>query len=1056
MHLVFNQYFTYLHRGFVRGGTVLPFFLGLVFSPPTVAQPGLVAHYTFNGTFTDQTTNNNVALATGNPSFVADRKGVANRAIGLGGCVSPQFLKVPHSPSLQITSAMSVSFWARVDLTSGMDPGTGTCTANGRQVFFAKGGDGFGSSPPGVQGLTYQQNGQQLVSFESSTYAGQYSVTAARPLPGSSWHYYTYIITASQFQLYVDAQLVQTLPVSVDFTQVNQQDLFLGVMGPKSSPVLGITHWYPLKGALDDVRVFNRAITLQEIATLFFSDESGNCTPAVSILPTQNQTICEIQPLTLKSTPAASDVQFQWQKNSQPIGQATLDSLVVSQAGSYRVEATRRTATWKHAMEGLDKTLNDVQFLGTSGWIVGEYGTLLKTTNGDTTWDTLPMNREDTFYSIHFIDAQTGWIGGANGLLLKSTDGGQSWGQQYVPISGDVLKIQFVNENGGYALGDSQLYKTTDGGDSWTNVAVPATNPVVDLTFVDADYGWITSNDQIFRTTNGGATWVFQKGSLPSPCQFSRFQKIFALNRESCWVTYFSDRCGAKSVSRTTNGGTTWADYAIYIPLATYPDLSYMTPTDLQFTDAQTGYLVASYYSRTTASNGITGGAVFKTQDGGISWNSIYVNNFDVKPKAVSFASPTQGAVVGDGGFYLNTTSTVATNRTFLPLKAVGGTAQKIFAVGGRFKFFDTGAHPDSKAVTVTSATAGNWTKAETGSGSGTGYTLSQVKFKNSLFGWRVGYFTLSTTHDGGNTWQSLLAPGPPASFNYSIERAYFTGDTTGFCLVRTVDDNSAAGLVAFTGTTYTSPQIPYKDSGDPTNTGMLDLQFITDKVGFITTSNGKLIKTTDGGTSWSVYLVQAHARLRRCFFVTAQIGWVVGENGLIMKTTNGGQSWVNQTSGLSTPWNGIHFLSEQEGYIAGNNGTLVKTSDGGNSWISVVTNTHQNLNDITFTTNDKGFIVGDYGTILAFNPTLLPTCKATSATVNVSVTSGMVCETAKSGTWNTLSTWSCGHVPMVCDQIVVNAGHIVTLSQSVQVRGIEIRQNGQLSVLGGNVMIQN
>ena len=201
--------------------------------------------------------------------------------------------------------------------------------------------------------------------------------------------------------------------------------------------------------------------------------------------------------------------------------------------------------------------------------------------------------------------------------------------------------------------------------------------------------------------------------------------------------------------------------------------------------------------------------------------------------------------------------------------------------------------------------------------------------------------------------------------------------------------------------------------------------------------------------------MVKANTALNRCYFVTAQIGWVVGENGLIMKTTNGGQSWITQNAGSTATWNGIYFLSAQEGYVVGTQGTLAKTSDGGNSWVSIVTNTRNTLNDITFTTRDKGYIVGESGTILAFNPTLLPDCKATSAAVEVSVSPGTLCETAASGAWDNLATWSCGHIPLVCDQVAINPGHVVTLSQSVQVRSIEVRQNGQLSMQGGKVLIQ-
>ena len=52
-------------------------------------------------------------------------------------------------------------------------------------------------------------------------------------------------------------------------------------------------------------------------------------------------------------------------------------------------------------------------------------------------------------------------------------------------------------------------------------------------------------------------------------------------------------------------------------------------------------------------------------------------------------------------------------------------------------------------------------------------------------------------------------------------------------------------------------------------------------------------------------------------------------------------------------------------------------------------------------------------------------------------------------------ATWSCGHVPLTCDQVAINPGHVVTLTESVQVRGIEIRQNGQLAMQAGNGLLR-
>jgi photosystem II stability/assembly factor-like uncharacterized protein len=1049
------QFFCYL---------IVVFFLTFCFS--AIAQSGLVAHYAFNGTFSDQTANGNHALPTGNPTFGTDRHGASNRAVKLGGCGNPQFLRVPNSPSLQVGDAMTVAFWATIDLSLGMDPGTGSCNENGRQVFFAKAGDGYGASPPGLLGLTYPADGQQFITFEAN--AGQANIQFAKELPGSTWHHYAYVLTTTEIKLYVDAQLVSTMPITLSFEAANQQDLYLGVMGPKSSPVLGVTSWYPLNGAMDDVRVFNRRLDASEISLVYASDDAGSCAPAAaSILPAENQTICEGQFLTLKGVPPA-DVQLQWLKNGQPIAQGTLDSLVVSQSGNYRIETTRRQDVWKSEIGGFKTTMNDIQFVGGNyGWIVGEYGLFLRTTNGYS-WDTIYTGRQDTFTSVNFVNTQVGFIGGSNGLLLKTTDGAASFSQLSIPVSGAIQKIKFLNDNTGYILADRLLFKSTNGGTTWTTVTLPTTFGVEDIAFVDADFGWIASGSQLYKTENGGSSWILQK-DLDNNCSL-KFQKLWALDRSSCWALYYNTCNGGYQspnfVLRTFNSGSTWESYNIPVP-SFYPSLSDLNPNAIIFTDAQNGYIVGRSYGRYFAMYGVNSGVILKTQNGGQSWTTTYRNGYNAFPVAISFRSSSQGYVVGRGGLMLSVNSSGSAysqnpiNRTLLPLKSVGGTSEIVFAVGGIQRTIEYGAHPDSKAVTLTQVSGQTWVKTETGfdfDAQGyphfNGYTISQIRFKTDQFGWKVGYRIMSITKDGGNTWQSIFGNSDPRGHAYFFEKAYFQSDSTGFLLMKYNESNPAT-LFSFSGTTRTSIDIPYKDPSDPYTTRMLDLQFIDDNTGFITTSNGKLIKTTDGGTSWSVQLVKANTALNRCYFVTAQTGWVVGANGLMMKTINGGQSWITQNTGSTATWNGSYFLSAQEGYVVGTQGTLAKTSDGGNSWVSIVTNTRNTLNDLTFTTRDKGYIVGESGTILAFNPTLLPNCKATSAAVEVSISPGTLCETAASGAWDNLATWRCGHIPLVCDQVAINPGHVVTLSQSVLVRGIEVRQNGQLSMQGGNVLIQ-
>lgn len=102
----------------------------------------------------------------------------------------------------------------------------------------------------------------------------------------------------------------------------------------------------------------------------------------------------------------------------------------------------------------------------------------------------------------------------------------------------------------------------------------------------------------------------------------------------------------------------------------------------------------------------------------------------------------------------------------------------------------------------------------------------------------------------------------------------------------------------------------------------------------------------------------------------------------------------------------------------------------------------------------------------LSTSPTLTDTSGGTytaevtigSRTLSLNATPGGnnsgLCESTGSGNWSNSALWTCGRVPLACDQVVIDAGHTVTLAESVQISGLEVRQNGTLSLAGGNVQI--
>ncbi|MHC4429936.1 MAG: WD40/YVTN/BNR-like repeat-containing protein, partial [Planctomycetota bacterium] len=106
--------------------------------------------------------------------------------------------------------------------------------------------------------------------------------------------------------------------------------------------------------------------------------------------------------------------------------------------------------------------------LGQTGYIAGNGGTILKTTDGGANWNHFP------------VDATTGYAVGNMGVILKTTDGGANWNSQ---DSGGTISLRDVcfpvDATTGYVTGSvGTILKTTDGGSNW-NVQTSGTTEVL-------------------------------------------------------------------------------------------------------------------------------------------------------------------------------------------------------------------------------------------------------------------------------------------------------------------------------------------------------------------------------------------------------------------------------------------------------------------------------------------------------------------------------------------------------------------------------------------------
>lgn len=118
--------------------------------------------------------------------------------------------------------------------------------------------------------------------------------------------------------------------------------------------------------------------------------------------------------------------------------------------------------------------------------------------------------------------------------------------------------------------------------------------------------------------------------------------------------------------------------------------------------------------------------------------------------------------------------------------------------------------------------------------------------------------------------------------------------------------------------------------------------------------SQGTILKSTNGGDTWTKKISGTTETLVKVEFPTAEIGYIICSNGDLLKTTDSGETWIQKQRG-----DGPNYFSNlscvDENIIFASNS---KSTDGGENWTTF--NETQNSDRIQFLNNDVGF-VGEY-----------------------------------------------------------------------------------------------
>ncbi len=214
------------------------------------SDPNLVACYQLDegagNVFLDgvQNTVYNDGLTVDAPSWVTGKVG---QALNFNG--TTQYGYIPDEASLEVTTAVTLAAWIR--------PG-GTAAATQRVIAKTNMGSTNGYE------LSLSAGGKVFVRFNQFTSGDTYRInsTTSYPLNSTTWMHVAATYGGGYIRLYINGVQEGSSLAMVGPIETNTLDLGIGTEPP------GATTPYRFQGALDDVRIYNRALSASEIQAL--------------------------------------------------------------------------------------------------------------------------------------------------------------------------------------------------------------------------------------------------------------------------------------------------------------------------------------------------------------------------------------------------------------------------------------------------------------------------------------------------------------------------------------------------------------------------------------------------------------------------------------------------------------------------------------------------------------------------------------------------------------------------------------------------------------------
>jgi len=249
-------------------GSILPFVI-LLATFHSNASGGLIASYSFEDNFLDSSGfGNDGGLLGGNTSvgFAPGLFGQAASFNGIGSVGSGRGIRVPHSNSLNLSSAMTLAAW--VNPTNANDPNVGVIFKGDLDFSFGAYDLLIGHFPSGQPGNIVDRAGT-LLNNDSVN-----AVSPAQAINLGAWQHLATTFDGSDLRLFINGVEVASTP----FTGTITQEMSPLWIGQRFDPR------FLYAGLIDEVRIYDTALSSSEIAALAEFPASPSPVPEPSSL----------------------------------------------------------------------------------------------------------------------------------------------------------------------------------------------------------------------------------------------------------------------------------------------------------------------------------------------------------------------------------------------------------------------------------------------------------------------------------------------------------------------------------------------------------------------------------------------------------------------------------------------------------------------------------------------------------------------------------------------------------------------------------------------------